>query len=89
MNNDRIFNITGLLRHDNSNDDTILDRYCELEEYLFVPQNFITDILKKQFIILYMVLMILKMIRFYCIRSFFHLQKKSLVALNLVHHYLK
>ena len=39
MSNDRIFNITGLLRFDNSNDDTILDRYCELEEYLFVPQN--------------------------------------------------
>ena len=47
MNNDRVFNITGLLRFDNSNDDTILDRYCELEEYLFVPQNFITDILTK------------------------------------------
>lgn len=47
MNNDRIFNITGLLRRSNSKDGIILDRYAELEKYLFVPQNLVTDILTK------------------------------------------
>lgn len=47
MNNDRVFNITGLLRRSNSKDGIILDRYAELEKYLFVPQNLVTDILTK------------------------------------------
>ena len=47
MNNNRVFNITGLLRFDNSKDTTILDRYIEIEKYLFVPQNLVTDIITK------------------------------------------